>query len=135
MWFFMQNFFYILIGIIAIFLILRLLMVVKVWTRRGKVAPKVAGQLGRHIESGEKLVAYFYSPTCSACKTQEKYLPRIQEKFKNIIRVNAAKDREMSLAFGIMGTPTTIIIDKGIIKDYFVGITPPQKILHSLGIS
>lgn len=131
----MENFLFILVGIIAIFFILKLLMMIRVWTRRGKGAPKVGGQLGRHIESGEKVVAYFYSTTCRACKTQEKYLPRIQEKFKNIIRVNTAKEREMSVAFGIMGTPTTIIIDKGIIKDYFVGITSPQKILHSLGIN
>jgi hypothetical protein len=42
------------------------------------------------------------------------------------------KESEVASAFGVMGTPTTIIIDKGIIKEYFVGITPPAKIIKSL---
>jgi len=73
----------------------------------------------------------FYQPT-NLTKTQEKYFPRIQEKFQHIIRINAVKDRDTAVAFGVMGTPTTIIIENGKIKDYFVGIAQPNKILKSL---
>ena len=65
----------------------------------------------------------------------EKYLPKVQAKFANIIRINAATERETATAFGVIGTPTTVVIDKGVIKAYFVGITPPNKILRSLEVA
>jgi len=128
----MHNFIYIIIGIVGIILIMQFLIRLKSWTKRGKNAPRVSGSLGKSIQQGEKVIAYFYSPTCSACRTQEKYLPKIQETFTNIFQINAVKEREVASAFGLMGTPTTVIIDKGIIKEYFVGITPPAKIIKSL---
>jgi len=131
----MNNFIMVLVGIVGLFLLFQLLMKFKSWSRRGKEAPKVGGALGKSIIKGEKTIAYFYSPTCRACKTQEKYLPSVQKKFNNIFRINAAKERETATAFGIMGTPTTVIIESGIIKDYFVGITPASKMLHSLGLN
>jgi len=128
----MQNFIYIIVGVIGIVLILQILIRLKSWTKKGKNAPRVSGSLGKSIQQGEKVIAYFYSPTCSACRTQEKYLPKIQETFSNIFRINVVKERDVASTFGVMGTPTTIIIDKGIIKEYFVGITPPAKIYKSL---
>jgi thiol-disulfide isomerase/thioredoxin len=130
----MQNFLYIIIGIIFIIIFLRILIKIRVWSRRGKPAPEVGGQLGRMIQKGDKILAYFYSPTCRACKAQEKYFPVIQKRFNNIIRINTAKDHDIALAFGVMGTPTVVVIDGGVIKDYFVGITPSSKILKSLNI-
>jgi thioredoxin 1 len=128
----MDNFLYIIVGIILILFLLRILIKIRVWSRRGKPAPDVGGQLGRMIQKGDKVLAYFYSPTCRACKTQEKYFPIIQKRFNNIIRINTAKDRDIALSFGVMGTPTVVVIDRGVIKDYFVGITPSNKILKSL---
>jgi thioredoxin 1 len=100
--------------------------------QKGKQAPLVKGRLGKAIARKEKVVAYFYTPTCRACRTQERYLPEIQKKFPNIIRIDASKQLEIAREFGVMGTPTIVVIDEGIIKDYFVGITPPHKILQSL---
>jgi len=128
----MQNFIFIIIGLLGIVLLMQFLVRFKSWSKKGKAAPTVSGSLGKSILKGDKLIAYFYSPTCRACRTQEKYLPKIQESFDNIFRINAAKEREIAAAFGVMGTPTTIIIEKGIIKEYFTGITPPNKILKSL---
>ena len=56
------------------------------------------------------------------------------EKFKNIHRINAAKDQDTARAFGVIGTPTTVIIENGVIKDYFVGITGIPKLLRSLNL-
>jgi thiol-disulfide isomerase/thioredoxin len=131
----MSAILYILIGIVGLFVLLQLSAKLRARARKGKPAPSVNGQLGKSIQRGDKVLAYFYSPTCRACRTQEQNLEKIQEKFKNIIRINAAKDRDAASSFGIMGTPTTIIIDHGIIQEYFVGITPPNKIFQKLNIS
>jgi thioredoxin 1 len=131
----MMSVVYVILAILAIIMLFQMSVRMKGWLRKGKPAPKVSGILGKHILKGEKIIAYFYSPTCRACKTQEQYWPGVQKKFDNIIRINAAKDRDIAQAFGIMGTPTTIIIDRGIIRDYFVGITSPNKILKSLKLT
>jgi thiol-disulfide isomerase/thioredoxin len=131
----MTNFVLVVVGIIGLLMFFQLIMKYKSWSRRGKTAPKVGGALGRSILKGEKTIAYFYSPTCRACKTQEKQLPSVQDKVNNIFRINAAKERETATAFGVMGTPTTVVIEAGIIKDYFVGITPAGKMLKALGLS
>ncbi len=130
-----MNFLYVILGVIALFILMQLSVRMRGKFRKGKPAPKVNGQLGKYIKNGDKVVAYFFSPSCSACRTQERYLPQVQEKFRNIVRINAGKERETASAFGVMGTPTTVIIEGGIIKDYFVGFTPPAKLLKSLGLT
>lgn len=128
----MEQIIIVVIGFLGIIFLFQFFIRLRSWSKKGKEAPVVSGSVGKTIQRGEKVIIYFYSPTCGACRTQEKYLPKIQEKFQNIIRINAAKDRDLATAFGVMGTPTTIIIDQGKIKEYFVGITPSHKILKSL---
>ncbi len=131
----MMSILYVVLFIVGLFIFLQLMLRARSWMKKGKPAPKVNGKLGQTIARGDKVIAYFFSPTCSACRAQEKLLPAVGEQFKNIFRVNAAKDRDVAQSFGIMGTPTTVVIEKGIIKDYFVGVTPPAKILKSVGIN
>lgn len=131
----MTNFLYIFFGIITIILAFQFLVKIRGILRKGKPAPKVGGPLGHEILKGHRIVAYFYSPNCRACKTQEKYWPNVQKKFDNIVRINAAQEKNTAQAFGVMGTPTTVVIDSGIIKNYFVGITAPNKILKALNIN
>jgi len=130
----MNNIILVIVGVIGLFILLQLLFKFRSWSWRGKPAPAVGGALGKSILKGEKILAFFFSPACRACKTQERYLPGIQEKFKNIHRINAAKDQDTARAFGVMGTPTTVIIENGVIKDYFVGITGIPKLLRSLNL-
>jgi thioredoxin 1 len=128
----MNGIIYIIVGVIAIFVLLQFLVRFRGWQKRGKAAPDVGGPLGKAIKNGKKLVAYFYSPTCRACKTQETYLPKSEGNSNIIYRINAAKDAKTAAAFGVMGTPTTVVIENGIIKNYFVGITSGRKIRESL---
>lgn len=128
----MINLLYIVIGVIGLFVLLQLLLRMKSWRKKGKPAPEVNGKLGKAIRKGELLLAYFYSPSCSACKVQEEHLNKLQENFKNIYRINVAKDMDAARAFGVMGTPTTVIIRKGIIESYFVGVAPYGKLEKAL---
>ncbi len=131
----MSGVLYFILFIVGIIVVLQLMVRLRGIRYRGKPAPKVGGRLGQKIQRREKVVAYFFSPSCSACRTMEKLLPRVQEKFKNIIHINVMRDRETAQQFGVMGTPTTVVIVDGKIAAYFVGVTAPAKILKSLGIN
>ena len=128
----MDNILYVILGVIGFFILLQVLLKFRAWRKKGKAAPDVGGALGRAIQKGDKLIAYFYSPTCRACKTQEKFLPKLDEGTGSVFRINAAKEGQIASAFGIMGTPTTVVIEKGIIKNYFVGVTATSKLIKSL---
>ena len=129
----MTNILILIGGIIGIFLVLRLILWFRSWSKKGKPAPKVGGKLGTLIDKGENVIAYFYSPACGACNIQEKILNKVQKNFSNIIRINVTRETSVAKNFGIMGTPTTVLIKNSKIQEYFVGVTSESKILNSLG--
>ncbi len=128
----MEAFF---IAILAFFLFLfGMQFVIKFRGRRlrGKPIPEVGGKLGTAIRKHPTVIAYFYSPSCSACRTQEKYLPKVQEVFPHIVRINVRNDMATAQKFQVMGTPTTVIIENGRIKEYFVGVVSPRDLLRAV---
>lgn len=128
----MSNLLMVVLGVVGLFLLLRFFMWFKSWSKKGKPAPEVGGKLGQFVKRGSSVIAYFYSPSCSACKVQEKNLAQVQQKFSNIVRINVAHDHDVARKFGVMGTPTTVLIKDQKIQQYYVGVTPSTKILNAL---
>jgi len=127
--------FFVIVGFVSVFLLMQAYVRLKAWRFRGRFAPKVNGSLGKAMAKYPRLIVYFYSPSCGACRIQESYWPEVEKRFRPIIRVDVRKQMDVARAFGVMGTPTTVIIQKGRITGYFVGIVPPRKILKHLGVS
>ncbi len=124
-----------LIAVFAFFLFLfGMQFVIKFKGRRlrGKEVPPVKGKLGTAIRKHPKVIAYFFSPTCNACRTQERYLPKVQEVFPHIVRINVRTDPDTAQQFQVMGTPTTVVIENGRIKEYFVGIVSPRDLIRAV---
>ncbi len=128
----MSTVIYILALIFVMFIGMQLLVRLRGRFQRGKSVPAIPGEIGERLRGKEKILAYFYSPTCSACQVQEKHLEQVQTQFSNIIRINVAQHMEIARVFGIMGTPTTIIIENQTILHYFVGVASPAKLLRAL---
>ncbi len=122
-----------LLVVIGLFVLLQWFFRLRGWRRKGKPVPLVGGALAKALRQSDPVVVYFYSPSCRACRTQEHYLTAVQEKKKPLVRINVRKDTQTAQKFGVMGTPTIVIIENRVIKEYFVGITPANRILKSLG--
>ncbi len=99
---------------------------------RGTPVPRVGGKLGNALRKHPTVIAYFYSPTCHACRTQEQYLPKVEAEFPHIVRINVQKDPGIAQHFKVMGTPTTVVIENGQIKEYFVGVVSPRELLRAV---
>ncbi|MEN3037582.1 MAG: thioredoxin family protein [Candidatus Kryptonium sp.] len=116
---------YILVGIILFFILLNLSVVLRAKLRKGKYIPEIGGEIGRAIKNGERVMLYFYSPTCSACKVQtpiiDKLINSASGKTK-IFKVDVSRDINVALKLGVMGTPSTVIIENSKIKEFFVGV-------------
>ena len=58
----MDTAYYVVITIIGFFALLRLLTWINGKLKKGKTVPPFAGEIGRRIQSGERLLLYFYTP-------------------------------------------------------------------------
>jgi len=119
---------YVLGGIIALFFLLQLGMRLKMRMQKGKPAPELGGRYGKAVKSGKKAMFYFYSESCSACKPMTPIIEQFVKKNHNYFKVNIAKDMQTARQFGVMGTPSTVIIENGKIQDFLVGPQPEQKL-------
>lgn len=119
--------FYIIAGIIIFFILMNLSIVLKAKLKKGKSVSDLGGEIGNAIKSAERVILYFYSPTCSACKVQtpiiDKLISSANEKVR-IFKIDVSRDINVALKLGVMGTPSTVIIENAKIKEFFVGVKP-----------
>ncbi len=72
--------------------------------------------------SGNKSILFFYTPTCGACKTQAPIIDKLKEDLNLVGKIDLTKERYASKEFGILGTPTTAIMQGNKVVDIFVGL-------------
>ena len=116
-------------AIIGGFTIIQLTMVVRMKLKKGKEVPSLGGAYGRRIKKGDKVLLYFYSTSCRACKAITPMIKSLQKKRRDIFSINISKDMDTAQKLGVMGTPAFIVVDEGIIKEYVAGAIGEQRIL------
>ena len=95
--------------IIGFFVVMRLIVWIQGQMKKGKTIPPFSGELGNRIQKGEKLLLYFYTPSCGACKSMTPVIDKMKEEVNNIYKINLSRDYDIGKIFGVMGTPATII--------------------------
>ncbi|MBN2724146.1 MAG: thioredoxin family protein [Deltaproteobacteria bacterium] len=112
---------YILLGIFALFMIIQIMTVMKIKGQKGKPAPALMGKMGKIIESGEKSLFYFYAPRCNACAKMTPWMKQFEKDKENVFVIDLSSDLNTARSFGVLATPTTIIIKDKIIQDVLLG--------------
>ncbi|MDC7225321.1 MAG: thioredoxin family protein [Spirochaetales bacterium] len=92
--------------------------------KKGKAAPSLSGSYGKAVKNKKTSLFYFYSPQCGACKTMTPIVAKYTKNNSRCFKIDITKDRATASAFGIMATPSTAIVENGIIKDFIVGPRP-----------
>jgi thioredoxin 1 len=123
---------YIISGIILLLISLQLSVQIKARLKKGKVVTGLSGNIGEIVRRGERVMMYFYSPTCAACRYQTPIIDDIQRTKKNIFKIDISKDYKTAMAVGVMGTPSTVIIKGGVINKIFVGAKQKKTLLESM---
>jgi thioredoxin 1 len=65
----MEVVLYIILTIVGFFIVLQSFIWLSSILKKGKSAPELGGEIGTKMEAGKKLLFYFYSPSCGACRT------------------------------------------------------------------
>jgi len=117
--------FYILVGVLLFFILMNLSVVIRAKLKKGRLVPNIGEEIGRAIDKGEKVILYFYSPTCSACKVQTPIIDKLINSGNGkakIFKIDVSRDVNVALKLGVMGTPSTVVIENGKIKEFLVGV-------------
>ena len=122
----MDTLLIIVLAFVGFFMIMRLMVWVSGKLKKGKKIPPFSGEIGERIQKGEKLLLYFYSPSCGACKAMTPVVEDMMNKKDNVYKINLAKDYDIGKIFGIMGTPATIVVNDLKIDQYILGARSKQ---------
>ncbi len=124
---------YIVLAIVGFFVLMQLLVWINGKMKKGKKIPPFSGEIGRKIQAGNKLLLYFYTPTCGACRAMTPVIDELKKQKDNVYKINLAKDRHVGEIFGVMGTPATVIVRNSKIEQYILGARS-KKFLTNLAI-
>jgi thiol-disulfide isomerase/thioredoxin len=94
----------------------------------GRTLTGVPGALGEAIGEGTSVLAVFSSPTCAACKAQAPAVDRLQREFPFIYAVNVIDQPAVARAFGILATPTTVLVQQHRVRAFRVGVQSEQNL-------
>jgi thioredoxin 1 len=114
--------FYFVIALVSFILAMNLSVVLRAKFKKGKVVNDIGGKIGEAINRGERVMLYFYSPTCSACKVQTPIIDNLANGRTKIFKIDVSRDVDTALKFGVMGTPSIVVVEDGKIKEFFVGV-------------
>jgi thioredoxin len=118
----MMTIIYIILAIVLLIFGLQFLMVLSAKKAKGKKLKGLKGKLKGLEQNGSKGLVYFFSPACGACKAQTPIIKELQSSNKNVFDVDISKDMETARMFGIKATPTTMIVENGMISQVLLGV-------------
>lgn len=122
---------YILAGIIGMFALLQIMIAVKSRLQKNKPAPQLQGHYGEALKENAAALFYFYSPGCRACGPMTPLVEQMRKDNPRVFKIDVSREMGVAKSFGIMATPSTILVKDGIIKEFLLG-PQSQSTLSSL---
>lgn len=117
----MESFLYIIVAIVGFILFMQIFVRISTYLKKGKEISGIGGELGKKINAGEKLLVYFFSPSCGACRPVTPVIEKIKKENSNVYKIDVSQKPEISRGFGVMGTPATVVVENRKISQYILG--------------
>ncbi|MEJ2508633.1 MAG: thioredoxin family protein [Gammaproteobacteria bacterium] len=124
---------YVLGAIIVLFAAMQLRVVIVSRRARGKPAPALDAWLAPEQTGFDRYLVYFFSPRCGPCRAMGPHVDALADHHANVLKVDISDENDLALAraFGVLATPTTVLVRGGIIERVLVGGVS-QRRLESL---
>jgi thioredoxin 1 len=119
---------HILIGLMLVFVLFQMLPLVRAYMMRGKPMPDVAGLIDAGLLGEERLLFYFTSPRCPMCRSMTPVIERLAAQHANIIKVDVSESMALARKFGVMGTPTLVLVRAGKVDRMLVGAKSEKQV-------
>lgn len=118
---------YIIAGLAIILITFQIVILIKMKFRKGRLVPEL-GLKYSSLSGSEKTLLYFYSPSCSACRQMTPAIEELSGRNKNIIMVNVIEEIAIAEKLGVLATPTLVLVQNSVIKEFIVGTQNVEKI-------
>ena len=73
-------------------------------------------------------VYYFYGRHCGPCKAMAPIIERMHESHPNLIKMDIAEAPDLARQFGIVATPTFVLVEGGRIRRVRLGSMSPRQL-------
>ena len=127
-----ESILYIVLSIVGFFVFIQVFFYVQSQFKKGKSIEQFSGELGNKVKAGKKLLLYFYSPGCSACKTMTPVVEKMSQENKDVHKIDLSRDMKLAKIFGVMGTPATVLVENSKISKYVLGARPESYLRKML---
>lgn len=111
-------------GFVALMLIMRVVIQLKSTAMKGRTAPELNGKPGKYVKRGRPALFYFYSPSCGACASMTPEIKRLSKSKDGVFPVDISSDMATARKFGVMATPTLVIVKNRVIENILIGPQP-----------
>jgi thioredoxin 1 len=119
-------------AVVLFFLGVHIFVCVRAKNTRGNRVPPLPGPLGDAVARHSRTMAYFFSPSCPACRTQTPVIERLRRDNPNIFSIDASTSPDIARALGVLATPTVVIIENGMIEQVLIGARSPNALERAL---
>ena len=114
--------------IILLALALRFGMSARMNRSIGKPVPDVSEISGHSVDPAENAMFYFYGPHCRACKPMTPVVKAMADQHKNVFAVDISEHPKLARDFGLIATPTVMMVRNGQISQVRVGTLSQAKL-------
>ncbi len=128
----MQIILFLLGGVALLFIIVQIAILAYTRKQLGREVENLKGAVGEAVRTGERVVAYFYAPSCSVSRTQTPIIDKLAVELQNVYSIDITEEFETARAIGVHTTPTIVIFEGGEIRDFLVGSTTEQMLREAL---
>ncbi len=109
--------------IIILMLALKFIMQKRAQKSQGKsIDTSLFDEEIKTLLNGNKSILYFYTPTCGVCKQQTPIIDKLKEELSIVGKIDLSQNHSAAPEFGILGTPTTILMKGNVVGEVFVGL-------------
>ncbi len=115
-------------GLLVLMLGLNVVVVLRMRALQGKPLPEVPGPVGQSLRRAKRGLAYFFSPSCGACRAITPVIKQLSEKNRDVHVIDVTRQFDVARALKVLATPTIVEVESGRIVAVHVGPVPPQLV-------
>jgi thioredoxin 1 len=99
----------------------------------GQPLDSLGAQLPAEIPRQGRALLYFYSPSCGACRAMRPMIDALLADKLKLVKLDITKSPDIARLFSVMGTPTTLLLEDGVIRSVLLGARTEKELRNLLG--
>lgn len=119
---------YLLLIIVLLVAGMQLGVLVAAKRRSGQPAPDFSVLLDEGLKNEKRFLLYFFSLQCGPCRGITPIVDELASRHANVLKVDVTLHMALARDFRILGTPSFVVVQDGVVESMQVGGTTPARL-------